>query len=469
MAQHFEEIASFFLPIWDISIPDIPPRSQLYNLEPLGLRSSLVESLTSYICRLAYEHHVEVGMLIHRSVASVLGKRYIADSQSRGVSSFLRYASPINGNGIMASDWISALEALTLRIDLSLLTLIVGANALSQRDLLQPVRQWCPVCYEVWRLQDAIIYEPLLWSINGITVCVEHCQLLERCCPYCSSSHPWLTWRSRPGYCSSCGRWLGKADGKSQVEEKDMYISETVGSFLAHIPELSLSIPHERVIHSLRELIEATTDGNIAAFSRSLGLPKTTVWELIQGHFPPSLPFLLQLCYQFRVSLLQLLISDEHINPQKPHLSLERTRKHDVRCPFDREKVQQALEDILADQHSIPDSMREVARRLGYPVRTIKQYFPMLCRQIARRFTEYRKQQGQLRKTHLRQRIYEAAYIVHDQRLTPTCHRVGKVLNSPGCFREREARYALLDIRSQLDRETAGEHVAEMERSFKQS
>ena len=159
----------------------------------------------------------------------------------------------------------------------------------------------------------------------------------------------------------------------------------------------------------------------------------------------------------------------EHINAHEPHISLERTRKHDVRCPFDREKVQQTLEDILADQHSVPVSMREVARRLGYPVRTIKQYFPMLCRQIARRFIEYRKQQGQLRKTHLRQRIYEAAHIVHDQRLTPTCHRVGKVLNSPGCFREREARYALLDIRSQLDRETAGEHVAEMERSFKQS
>ena len=147
----------------------------------------------------------------------------------------------------MASDWVSALEALTLRVDLSLLTLIVGANALSQRDLLQPVRQWCPVCYEVWRRQGAIIYEPLLWSINGITVCAEHYKLLERCCPHCSSSLPWLTWRSRPGYCSSCGRWLGKADGKSQVEEKDMYISEIVGTFLAHIPQLSLSIPHESV------------------------------------------------------------------------------------------------------------------------------------------------------------------------------------------------------------------------------
>ena len=469
MAQHLEEFASPLLPIWEMAIPDIPPRSQLYNLAPLGLNSFLVESLTSYICRLAYEHHLEVGTLIQYSIAPVLGKRYISDDKSRSVSSFLRYASPINGNGIMASDWVGALEALTLRTDLAHLALLVGANALSQRDLLQPVRQWCPVCYEVWRRQGAIIYEPLLWSINGITVCVEHRQLLERCCPHCSSSLPWLTWRSHPGYCSSCGRWLGKADGNSQVKEKDMYISETVGSFLAHSPHLSLSIPHECVIQSLRELIEATTDGNLAAFSRSLGLPKTTLWELVQGHFPPSLPFLLQLCYQFRFSLLQVLINDEHIKPGESHVSQEQTRKHEVRRPFDREKVLQTLENILADQQSISLSMREVARQLGYPVRTIKQYFPMHCREIACRYANYHKQQGQIRKAQLRQRIYEAAHIVHGQKLTPTYQRVGAVLTTPGCFREYEARCALRDVRSQLDGEMDSAHVAEMERYYRQS
>src|SRR5437016_3807059 len=74
MAQHFEEFASSLLPIWEMSIPDIPSRSRLYNLTPRGLNSPLVESLTSYICRLAYEHHVEVGTLIQFSIAPVLGK-----------------------------------------------------------------------------------------------------------------------------------------------------------------------------------------------------------------------------------------------------------------------------------------------------------------------------------------------------------------------------------------------------------
>ncbi len=180
MTQDYEETEASLLPIWDMSVPEIPPRSRLYSLAPLGFNSPLVESLTSYICRLAYEHHVEVGTLIQYSIAPVLGKRYIADDKSRSISSFLRHASPINGNGTMASDWVSVLGALTLRPDLTFLTLLVGADALSQRDLLQPVRQWCPRCYDAWRHQGTIIYEPLLWSINGITVCPKHSQQLER-------------------------------------------------------------------------------------------------------------------------------------------------------------------------------------------------------------------------------------------------------------------------------------------------
>lgn len=454
MTQHYEEIASL-LPIWDKSIPEIPPRSRLYNLAPLGLNSSLVESLTSYICRLAYEHHLEVGTLIQYSIAPVLSKRYITDDKSRNISSFLRYASPINGNGIMASDWVGALEALTLRADLALLTLLVGANALSQRDLLQPVRQWCPLCYEEWRRQGTIVYEPLLWSLNGVTVCPAHCQFLERFCPSCSSSLPWLTWCSCPGYCSSCGRWLGRADSHGQIEEKDMYIAETVGAFLAHMPQLSLPIPCGGVIQSLRDLIAATTEGNIAAFARCLGLPKTTLWELMQGYFPPSLPFLLQLCYQFRLSLLRFLIGGEHIASGDSPLSQEQARKRDVRRPFDHEKVQQALEDILADQQSVSLSMREVAQRLDYPVRTIETHFPIPCREISRRYAEYRKRQGQLRKTRLRQRITEAARIVLVRGEKLTYQRVGSVVGEPGCFREYEARQVLLDIRCLPDEQNS--------------
>lgn len=449
MTQQFEDARLTLLPYWDLSVPDYPPRSRLYNLTPLGLHSPFVESLTSYLCRLAREHNVQVGTLIQYGIAPILGKQYIANDKSRSISSFLRYAGPINGNGIIASYWVSALESLTLRTDLAMLTLLVGANALSQRDLLQPVRQWCPMCYDVWRRQDDIIYEPLLWSINGITVCPEHCQPLKRCCQYCSSSLPWLTWCSRPGYCSVCGRWLGKASGNNQIEEKDRYIAETVGGFLTHIPQLSPLIHREGVINSLRVLIAAITEGNMAAFSRNLGLPKTTLWELVRGYFPPSLQFLLRLCFQFRLSLMQLLIGLENIAPGDTSSSKQQGDKQNSGRIFDHESAQRALEDILADRQGASLSMREIARCLGYPVRTINTHFPVHCREIARRHAEYRKQQAQLRKTYLRRRINEAARRVLTQGDNLTYRKVGAVLEAPGCFREEEARRALFDIRHQ--------------------
>ena len=455
MTQDYEETEPSLLPIWDMSVPDIPPRSRLYSLTPLGLNSPLVESLTSYICRLAYEHHLEVGTLIQYNIAPILGKRYIADDNSRSISSFLRYAGPINGNGIMASDWVGALGALTLRPDLAFLTLLVGTDALSQHDLLQPVRQWCPKCYDAWRRQGTIIYEPLLWSINGITVCPEHSQQLERRCPHCSASLPWLTWRSCTGYCSACGKWLGKADGQSQLEEKERYIAETVGDFLAYMPQLPLSIPREGVIQSLQDLIATITDGNIAAFARSIRRPKTSLWELVQGYFPPSLPFLLQLCYQFHLPLLPFLLSREQVAPSESLVSRERPPERDVRRPFDREKAQRVLEAILADQQSVPPSMREVAQQLGLPVRTIETHFPVACREISRRYADFRKQQGQLRKTRLRQRITEAARIVLVRGEKLTYQRVGSIIGEPGCFREYEARLALLDIRCRLDEQNS--------------
>jgi hypothetical protein len=136
---------------------------------------------------------------------------------------------------------------------------------------------------------------------------------------------------------------------------------------------------------------------------------------------------------------------------------LEQTHKHDERRSFNREKVRQALEDILADQQRASLSMRGAAQLLGYPVRTITAHFPLHCREISRRYADYRKQQERLRKAHLRQRICETAQILHGEKLPLTYRRVGDVLSAPGCFREPDARRALLDIRSQLEEETANE------------
>ena len=439
---------------WEEAIPDIPPRSQLYSLPPLNLGSPFVESLTSYICRLASEHHVPLGTLVQYIIAPRIDKLYITTGQSRSISSFFRYAASINGNGLMANDWVQALEELTFRDDLSRLTLLAaGVNILSHRDLLQPVKQWCPACYDTWRLQGTTIYEPLLWFVNGVTVCPEHHRRLERCCPHCSSRPTLLSWSSSLGCCSDCGRWLGSSKGTDNVEQKDIYIAEIVGAFLAYISPPSPPILPESFIKSLQQIIAATTEGNIAAFSRYLGLPKTTIWEMVQGRFPPALPFLFHLSLQFRLSLCQLLVDFEElpvsISPE------ESTRRQKSRIPFNYAKVEQTLNETLADSVNNPLSMRAVARLLGYPPKTIATHFPKHCQKISHHYLAYRKQQGKSRKTILHQNIQDAVRLVHDQGLNLTFQNIGNVLGTPGSFREKEARDALLLAKSQLDNEIA--------------
>ena len=56
---------------WSLSSPPVPPRSQLYSLQPVGVGSGMVESLTGYVARLAEAHSVSVGDLVGRLLSDL--------------------------------------------------------------------------------------------------------------------------------------------------------------------------------------------------------------------------------------------------------------------------------------------------------------------------------------------------------------------------------------------------------------
>src|SRR5438876_2009939 len=56
---------------WSLSSPPVPPRSQLYSLQPVGVGTGMVESLTGYLARLAEAHSVSVGDLVGRLLSDV--------------------------------------------------------------------------------------------------------------------------------------------------------------------------------------------------------------------------------------------------------------------------------------------------------------------------------------------------------------------------------------------------------------
>ena len=66
-------------------------------------------------------------------------------------------------------------KRLTLRKDLQFLTLLPPwAAVLTQQRLLRITRAWCPDCFTEWQTERRPIYEPLLWNVSVVSLCLRH-------------------------------------------------------------------------------------------------------------------------------------------------------------------------------------------------------------------------------------------------------------------------------------------------------
>ncbi len=436
----------------DRSDEDCLPRSRLFPLTPRASGTAYVEGLTSYLTRLASAHCVPVGLLISQAIAPLLPKPYVAGGQERQISRFLDFAVSLNGLGVVAADWMQALTTLTRRPNLHQMTMLPWAGFLSERSLLRPMRQWCPQCYEEWRQTGQEVYEPLLWAMTSVSVCSRHRLRLACQCSHCQQAVPWLSWHARAGYCTLCGGWLGcpcPVD-EAPVEVPAIQSAELVGALLGATTD-ELRGNQSAFTVAFTALIQRETQGNLAAFARSIGLPKTTLWELATGRFLPQLPVLLRLCVQLQVSLSALLIGTEEVRTRASGASFPaRSNRPNTRQIVDVVQVRQVLEQVLADSSSTPPSLRSVARRLGYPPRTLTTHVPELCQAISRRYEAYRKAQGLEKIEALCRKVQTTARELHAQGNLPTYRTVGLALGATGYFREKQARAALQEVWQEL-------------------
>ena len=320
----------------------LPLPSCLYYLAPQGIGSPLVESLSSYLTRLAQAHTVPPGALVRYIVAPRLDKAYLDAASPNTISGFLRASYHMNGVGVMAQDWVDALGALTLRSDLSSLTLRAWSEVAHERRLLISYKRWCPTCIAEWQMSQTTIYEPLLWHIAAVTVCPRHYGRLEHLCPACRRPSPWLSWWSLPGRCAWCMRLLVPADahceqardayGEQEKQadlavrslhgmpvsqdswqsrpddiEAQIHAARLIGDWLADTSQRSMPIPRDQLSDALRRVIPPPREGGAAGLARRLGVPKTTFWGWVNGRWPMALSVLVTLCQEQHCSIAAFL------------------------------------------------------------------------------------------------------------------------------------------------------------------
>jgi hypothetical protein len=116
----------------------------------------------------------------------------------------------------------------------------------------------------------------------------------------------------------------------------------------------------------------------------------------------------------------------------------------------DLDRVQRLLEGLLQSDEKPPPPMTEVAKRLGRDKRILRRRFPDLCIAISARYLEYKKEARAERIKQCCEEVQQVVKKLYTQGVYPSEANVSKILDQPGCFRDKEVRAALQEARRQL-------------------
>lgn len=391
---------------WSIAPTNLPARSRLYSLPPKGIGTAQVESLTSYVMRLADAHAVSPGTLIRQEIFPSLPtnpKRFSCAA-----------LHSLNGLGPYFMQWVAALQELTSRNDLDALTLLPWRSVFAADGILRRQRTWCPRCYEERRSQDGGVYDSLLWALTSVTACPVHEIVLEERCPCCEKRPLPLSARGLAGVCNHCGAWLGiNANGPLPTEKgRDLDFRVQVAREVGVL--LSSNTPQNRpqlfyLRNNIHRAIEDWAEGNRLLLCRIARISDKSLTEWLSETHRPSLPLLIVITRNLRVPLSRFLIeqipvSDEvwiqareairaersklmkrrETSRREPDYPMTKTRLWAL-SPIDREAAKAEIKASMeaALEMDVPRSVRDIFRSLGYRQCVMGRYwFPELTAAI---------------------------------------------------------------------------------------
>jgi DNA-binding XRE family transcriptional regulator len=308
----------------DLTLPSLTPRSRLFNLKPIGLGTSAVESLTSYFSRLAVEHNISPTSLyifellpIMRNIGVSKG---VSENKKSIIKSLREISKPVNGASESTKVWIDIIESLTRCRKLKFLTALDWGSLISGKSLLRNSLAWCVYCLKEWQQEGKVIYEPLLWMINSVTVCPIHRTRLIDVCSFCNKHTYFLSAKKRTGHCSHCESWLGPTVNgnddapfytKQKDFEHDLWCACTISQWI-EVAQTSFNPAKDGISTAIRYCIEKTSGGNLTEFARIIGVNGQTVINWASGANKPNLNYLLKISSVLKLSLADLLTLNFH-------------------------------------------------------------------------------------------------------------------------------------------------------------
>ncbi len=386
------------LPVWrfDSSSTIVRP-SRFFSMSPIGIGTRDVESLSGYVGRLAEAHCVSpVRILIHAA-----NEETKLPFTLRSGSLSKPAARTLNGLGDTAKICAELISIGTRTHGIKYTTLLPWKEILSHMFLLKKGRSWCAECYNDQLNEHGFNYEKLLWCIEGVMVCPEHERLLETLCPHCGKKQKHLSNKMRPGFCSSCLRWLGHMVNEplkspDEAFRRDLWIAKATGDFLSVSTSVDANLhTPEHFVANLRKCIEQIAYGSINTFAHMTGMWHVTIRRVLKKETKPTMPLIQRICTALDIPIGNLFLDLYDRLPVgangAPEVIDEIERFAEANKPpasFENEKaIAVYLESMLTEMP--PVSGRQAAERLGWHDSRLYRTFPELYRKIVIRYKEF--------------------------------------------------------------------------------
>ena len=474
-------------------------RTIVYNLEPQGIGTPYIESLTSYIARLAAVHSVSTAILLKKIIEPKLSVIHIKEELIKGLySNTTRY---INKNNSITLDYVKALELLTGREDLRNLTMLNWQGILTKK-IIGDYRKWCPSCFKQMVTNSEEIYEPLIWYLIAIEKCDIHEIRLEDTCNNCKKKLPFVHSRIIVGYCQYCGSWLGDKTSfqKEPLTEIEKFSALNYKELIENTCMLKF-FPSKIFISLL--LKRAIKEGGFTSFkslARYLNISFSSFDNYLYCRNIPDKYNLIKIVSKLNSTIYKLtcgenirIVDGERFNynsrvkTKAPLNRIEYTLKENLKsespkslskislelgCGRDTAKkyfpgLCEKLEEKYHTYHKksemitkakihtilnhclsedIPKSLTKLADENRIPIRKIRRYFPELSKEVSYRYTTYLKERRKRKVESSSKEIQRIVNDLHQKGIYPSTWRVRQISDYKGVFFYEETRESWREI-----------------------
>ncbi|WP_225321750.1 TniQ family protein [Psychrobacillus sp. AK 1817] len=402
------------------------------------METGLVESLSSYLIRISYEHNIQVGHLVNKLVVPEMHKDYLARSSIYGGNSFYEGAKTINGYTNNSIELVCVLERLTTRRDLLNLTLLKLKDLVPLRNLLKETFSWCPECIKKWNVEHKIIYYPLIWYLKPIKICIEHkCYLIEKCTS-CTKKIDILRRKMIPGHCPNCFNLLIQDQLRKEINQQEWqwhsFVYRNIESLIGLKP--SEIFTQENISNQLNDINNNLFSDNINSFAKFLSIPKSTLRAWAKSENIPTLDGLLIICYKLETTIFDFLTKSwENIDLNHQIEKKNINKDKAIRRKLDLTSIESRLKEALI--YEPPISMASTARIIEHDKRILYSNFPDYCKQISKRYKEYINQKSKQRIEELKKEIEKAFYYLVNEGIYPSSEKIQNKSNKKGLLKER--------------------------------